>query len=351
MLQYSKLLTLPQGETVGVLIVATIVDQQVQTLQELRLTLALTSLLAVVVAASIGWFLARKALKPIDQVIDAASQIERGTDLAKRIEYNGNDEEILNLTRTINGMLERIEIIYKELETAYGAQRRFVSDASHELRTPLTTIRGNVDLLEKMWKQTPGHTQLSELETREISLEAMQDIASESERMTRLINDMLSLARADSGFQIHREPVELKPLVEEVARRAQFLPRTAEWHTGDFELLEGIRINGNRDYLQQLLFIFIENAFKYTAEGSVTLEAVLTADQVGLVIKDTGIGMDKEEVPRIFDRFYRADVSRGQTSGTGLACPSPNGLSTSMEAPSKWSREKERGASLSSGFR
>ncbi len=114
--------------------------------------------------------MARKALKPIERVIDAANQIGSGDDLEKRIHYDGPLDEIGRLTETINGMLSRIQITYLELDEAYRAQRRFVSDASHELRTPLTTIRGNVDLLEKMWKQTSGSTELATPDQMQMSL-------------------------------------------------------------------------------------------------------------------------------------------------------------------------------------
>jgi signal transduction histidine kinase len=238
-------------------------------------------------------------------------------------------------------MLARIQGAYTELEQAYAAQRRFVSDASHELRTPLTTIRGNVDLLDKMWRKQAaeaakaegtgeagkvgkaGWQQIEEPrsdepQTLDVSLEAMKDIAEEAERMSRMVNDLLSLARADAGVQIVEESVELAPLVEEVVRRAQFLPKKAEWRTGDLTALNGVQLFGSKDYLQQMLFIFIENAFKYTPSGFVELSAVRADDQIGLRIEDTGIGMDKDEIPRIFDRFYRADESRGKTAGTGL---------------------------------
>jgi two-component system OmpR family sensor kinase len=284
----------------------------------LQYMLAFLALLTILLAASFGWFLARKALKPIDQVIAAANLIEKGDDLERRIEYDGPNDEIGRLTDTINGMLARMQVVYSELNEAYRAQRRFVSDASHELRTPLTTIRGNVDLLEKMWKQPSGGSLPANPEQMEISLEAMQDIAGEAQRMSRLVNNLLALARADAGFQMEKSPQELVPLVEEVVRRAQFLPRTADWEIGELGELEGVVVVGNRDYIQQLLFIFIENAFKYTPHGMVKLDALRSRTQVGIRISDTGMGMDKEEIPLIFERFYRADPSRGETSGTGL---------------------------------
>ncbi|KQX51795.1 MULTISPECIES: sensor histidine kinase [unclassified Paenibacillus] len=307
-----------QNQLIGVLQAAVPISSYEKTSVTLGYTLMIWALLTIIVAASLGWFLARKALKPIERVIDAANQIGSSDDLEKRIHYDGPLDEIGRLTETINGMLSRIEITYLELDEAYRAQRRFVSDASHELRTPLTTIRGNVDLLEKMWKQTSGSTELATPDQMQMSLEAMHDIAGEAQRMSRLVNDLLALARADAGVLMEKKPVEIMPLVQEVVRRAQLLEHTADWQVGDLDALEHAVVQGNRDYLQQLLFIFIENAFKYTPAGTVRFEASRTDSFIGIRITDTGIGMDKEDIPHIFDRFYRADLSRGLTSGTGL---------------------------------
>lgn len=305
-------------QILGVLQTAIIVSPYENFFKALRYILAFLALLTIFIAASLGWFLARKALRPIDQVIIAANQIGKGVDLDKRIPYNGPMDEIGRLTETINGMLGRIQVGYSELEEAYRAQRRFVSDASHELRTPLTTIRGNVDLLEKMWKKNTGDVQAVDTEHIAMSLEAMHDIAAEAQRMSRLVNDLLALARADAGVEMTMASFEIKPLVEEVGRKAQFLPRTAQWQLGNLDALEGVLVEGNRDYLQQLLFIFIENAFKYTPSGYVRMDALRSDCQIGIQIADTGIGMDKDEIPYIFERFYRADESRGITTGVGL---------------------------------
>lgn len=302
--------------------IAVIIDDIEAILKTLKFVLFILSVITILLAATLGWYLARKALRPIDKVIAAAAQIEKGEDLGVRIDYNGPHDEIGRLTETINGMLGRIHNAYGELEESDRAQRRFVSDASHELRTPLTTIRGNVELLEKMWRQT-GDRQALALEDPEkiqMSLEAMQDIAGEASRMSRLVNDLLALARADAGHEMAKEPMLILPIVEDAARKATHLPRTAEWQVGDISALHGVGVTGNRDYLQQLMFIFIENAFKYTPDGHIRLDAADSANgnQIAIRISDTGLGMDKEEVPHIFERFYRADVSRGRTSGTGL---------------------------------
>lgn len=301
----------------------------------LRWILLGTGVLAIALAASVGWFLSRKAFRPIEQLIVSAEQIGKGEDLGRRIGYSGPMDEIGRLTDTINGMLGRLQTTYSELEEANRTQRRFVSDASHELRTPLTTIRGNVDLLEKVWKRTAELASPDEKEhmQMDLSLEAMRDIAGEAERMSRLVNDLLSLARADAGFQMLKTDLPMKPIIEEVIRKAHLLPRSAAWVAGDLSALDGAVVYGNQDYLQQLVFIFIENAFKYTDTGEVRLDALRYDGQIGIRIEDTGIGMDKEEIPHIFERFYRADPSRGKKSGTGL------GLSIA-----KWIIDEHRGS-------
>jgi len=298
---------------------------QAKYLYDLRTILIMSSLAAVLIAAATGLLLARQALRPIENVINSSRRIETGSDLSHRIPRLQANDEIGRLTDTLNGMLAKLETAYNELDEAYHSQRRFVSDASHELRTPLTTIRGNIELLQRMSRPALGDgsgavPSLSEQEAQRMAMsqEAMQDIADEAIRMSRLVNDLLSLARADAGFAMEKSEIELLPIVEDVCRRAQHLPRKAEWIIRDYSMLEGVQVYGNPDYLRQLLFIFIENAFKYTPSGSVELSVLKREDRVGVVVKDTGIGMKREEVPNIFDRFYRADESRGKTAGTGL---------------------------------
>lgn len=305
---------------VGVLQVSKPINDLETTLQSLEYFLWILGLGALILSASTGWFMARKTLQPIELIIASTRRIEKGADLDQEIEYQGPHDEIGRLVHTINGMLSRIKGAYTELEESYRMQRRFVSDASHELRTPLTTIRGNVDLLEKMWKRSIEEQSHVRGESLTDSMEALRDIAEESERISRLVNDLLALARADAGHEMEKGPVDLRSLLEEVARRAQFLPRTAVWLPSDALELDGTQLYGNKDYLQQLLFIFIENAFKYTPEGEVRLEVIgaQTDRYIGIQISDTGRGIEQEALPHIFERFYRADVSRGLTPGTGL---------------------------------
>ncbi|TFE19776.1 sensor histidine kinase [Cohnella luojiensis] len=314
---------------IGLLQVGVFARGEFALFSKLKTILWISGAIGLLAAFLLGMFLSRKALMPINRVTEAAERIRSGSGLGLRIPREKPNDEIGRLTDTLNGMLSGLEGAYKTLEDSNIAQRRFVSDASHELRTPLTTIRGNVDLLEKIWlsekQTTPEVTEegleqsmLSEEDMKQFSLESIRDIADEARRMSSLVNDLLSLARADAGYSIEMENVPLRPLTEEASRRAAFLPRKAEWAVGPLEALDGIEVRGNRDYLLQLLFILIENGFKYTPSGVVRLYAVRSEEYVGLSVADTGIGIRAEEVPHIFERFYRVDVSRGETSGTGL---------------------------------
>ncbi|OXS53842.1 hypothetical protein B1A99_28505 [Cohnella sp. CIP 111063] len=318
---------------VGLLQVGAWTGREEQLLHQLRSILWFAGAAGLIAAFLLGMFLSRKALMPINRVTEAAERIQSGSELSLRIPREKPNDEIGRLTDTLNAMLSGVERAYKNLEDSNAAQRRFVSDASHELRTPLTTIRGNVDLLEKIWSSeeaeqpgsegtdtlsAPSASALSETEKRGMSLESIRDIADEARRMSGLVNHLLSLARADAGYVMEMSDVELRPLAEEAARRAAFLPRKAEWAVGPLEALDGVRVRGNRDYLLQLLFILIENGFKYTPSGVVRLYAARRDNMIGLSVADTGIGIAADEVPHIFERFYRVDVSRGETSGTGL---------------------------------
>ncbi len=307
------------GKLVGVLQAAYNVGVVNNFLSSLRWILVMLSVFVVLLAMFMGWFFSRRALKPIYALINATKNIKNSEDFSTKINYKGPPDEIGLLSETMNSMLQRIDSIYGELEQTSVTQRKFVADASHELRTPLTTISGNAEFLVKLMKSL--HQKLYDLPEKqeiEISLEALNDITDESLRMGKLVNDLLSLARADGGFQINKEVYELQPIVETVIRKSEFMPKSVEWAVGNMESLFGVYILADRDYLQQLLFIFIENAFKFTYRGFVNMEFERIGNRIGLFIKDTGIGMDNDELNHIFDRFYRADSSRGKTPGTGL---------------------------------
>lgn len=304
---------------VGLLQIGIYTGKEAKILQNLQWILVLSSITVLAIAFLLGLLVTKRALKPLHNVIHASKRIESGDDLKKRIPRDVPNDEIGLLTDTLNSMLVRLQEAYQDLNEAYDVQRRFVADASHELRTPLTTIRGNGDLLKKLWStiaSNPNHH--LEPHHMDLSLEAIYDMNSEAERMTRLINDLLTLARGDSGIVMVKKTVAIYSVVTEIVRKANLLPRTVEWRVENIDDLIPVQIHGDSDYLQQLLLILIDNAFKYTSSGCVELSSLQKDGNVGIRISDTGIGMNSDELSRIYERFYRADISRGKTSGYGL---------------------------------
>jgi signal transduction histidine kinase len=199
------------------------------------------------------------------------------------------------LVATFNAMLDR-------LQTLFLAQQRFVADASHELRSPLTAIRGNVDLLRR------GAADDS------TALAAIDD---ETARMTRLVTDLLTLAQADAGVPMAQEVVELDALLLDVYRqtRDQAPHLTVRLRHEDQAL-----VPGDPDRLRQLLLNLTDNALRYTpVDGIVTFSLWREDGWVRVAVSDTGIGIASEDLPHIFERFYRADKSRSRAAGgTGL---------------------------------
>jgi two-component system, OmpR family, sensor kinase len=195
------------------------------------------------------------------------------------------------------------------LEAAYTAQRRFVADASHELRAPLTTIRGNLEFVRRA-RDLPA-------QTRD---EALVDALAESERMTRLVDDLLALARADAGQALDMRPVALHELLADL--RQEVAARAGERELC-LERLDEAWVWGDPDRLKQVALILVDNALRYTpAGGTVTLSLVAGDGRATLRVADTGIGIDPEDRPHIFDRFYRADKARARDeagAGLGLA--------------------------------
>ncbi|HLZ70451.1 MAG TPA: HAMP domain-containing sensor histidine kinase [Dehalococcoidia bacterium] len=278
-----------------------------KTLGHMRFILLLGSIAALALAAGAGYLLARGALRPIDRLTMEAQRVGRKQDFKRRVAYRGPDDEVGRLASTFNTMLDGLDAAHEQQRRALDAQRRFVADASHELRTPLTTIRGNVELLSLDAPAASPDQQ-----------EALADIASETERMSRLVASLLALARADSGLHIQKRPVEVQPVLEEVLQKAT-------WLNGHVQLdLAGsvaAKVAGDRDHLLQLFFILVDNALKYTpAGGLVTIAPSFEHGTLRVAVSDTGVGIAEADQRRIFDRFYRADPSRhGEGTGLGLA--------------------------------
>jgi two-component system, OmpR family, sensor kinase len=309
----------PRAPGVGMLQVARPLGPTKAVLAVLRFVLLVSGLASVIVSVLLGLLAARAALRPIDQLTREAEQIGLTQDFGRRVSPNiyRRTDEVGRLAATFNAMLDRIQEAFgalqganERLEAGLESQRRFVADASHELRTPLTTVRGNASLLRRFDRLTP--------EDRKA---AVQQIVAESERMSRLVNDLLTLARADAGQLLERQSLPLGALLDDVALQGKVL--ADEKVAISVVRLAEADVLGDADALRQLLLLLVDNAIKYTpAGGSVTLGLNAEDDRTrGLTARisvvDTGVGIPAADLPHIFERFYRADRAR-QSGGTGL---------------------------------
>ena len=307
------------GPIVGMIQVARPLWPTYNSLHTLQTSFVSVGALGVLAALVLGWMLARAALRPIDRLAAAAHAIGATRDFSQRvpIKSRGRRDEVGLLAEEFNRMLARLQEAYEQVETALAAQRRFVADASHELRTPLTSLRGNVDLLRRTIALNSSSFSNQEQE------QLLADMAAETERLARLVNDLLLLARADAGQHLSLVPTEVAPLVHDAFRAARFLREGVELRLG--EVAAAAWVNGDADRLKQLLLILLDNGLKYTPEGGrVTIEARPLSRQgapgIAIRVTDTGPGIRPEEHARIFERFYRADrVRRTGGSGLGLA--------------------------------
>jgi two-component system OmpR family sensor kinase len=259
------------------------------------------TLLAALVAS---WLVAGRALRPLKEVAGTADDIGRSRDFGRRLSSRRSRDEVALLATSFNRMLEELQDAYRRQGSALDAQRQFVADASHELRTPLTTIQGNAGLL--------AHgPPISE----EVRRAAASDISEESERMARLVDRMLTLARADSGLKLLLAPVELRTLVTEVSRQAAAVhpDRTVEVDAVD------VAVAGDEDALRQLLWILLDNAMRH-ARTSISVRLSEEGGWARLMVGDDGPGIAAEDRERVFERFFRADRARtGHGAGLGLS--------------------------------
>ncbi len=276
-----------------------------RSLQALSLTLIIASLVTTLVAFVVGWLLSGTALRPIHRITHTARAIENANDLTRRVNYAGPNDEIGQLATTFNSMLDRLQIAYQRVSYSLKMQRDFVADVSHELRTPLTTVRGNLALL----RRTPP---LPEEEQADI----LADMVEESDRLIRLVNDLLLLARADAGRGLVHEPLPVGPVIAEACRQARTLDRRrAIQEDGPQDMLA----MGDRDALKQVLLILLDNALKHT-QGSIQVSSEVLDGQVLVTVADEGPGMPAHVQDHLFDRFYRGEADPA-VPGFGLGLP------------------------------
>jgi signal transduction histidine kinase len=288
---------------IGTLQVGSSLSMVETTQQVLMWVLLVGSAVSMAVAGLAGWISTNQALTPLEAVTQTALQITRADDLSRRIPYQGPpDDEVGQLINAFNQTLSR-------LENLFNTQRRFLADVGHELRTPLTVIKGNVDLMRRM---------------NCTDEEAMESIENEVDRLTRLVGDLLLLAQAESGkLPLAKGIVELDSLLLDVLNQMRVLTKDRLQMTlGE---IDQVLVCGDKDRLKQVMVNLVGNAINYTpAGGEVVVGLGKLNDKAHMTVSDNGSGIPPEDLPHIFERFYRGEKSRtrsrdGKGFGLGLS--------------------------------
>jgi heavy metal sensor kinase len=256
---------------------------------------------AVVISIGGGWFLASRSFKPVDDIARTARAIT-AHNLDQRIKSSGVDDELGRLVATFNEMISRLQFSFTQIQ-------QFSSDASHELRTPLTIMRGELELALRSKKQSSD-------EYRAVISSALE----ETLRMSSIIENLLSLAKADVARPaVNFTDVWLRPIIQELYEDCTMLAESKHI-TVTLGTLDDALILGDTVRLRQLFLNLIDNAIKYTPEnGSVEISLFREAGNVKVRVKDTGMGIPADDLPKIFDRFYRVDKARTrELGGSGL---------------------------------
>jgi len=273
-------------------------------LEQLVLTILVAFFVGVVPAILVGGWLAGRAMEPVDRMITEVREITDGRSLHRRLAMPMARDELARLAETVNQMMTR-------LERSFAALRRFTADASHELKTPLTVVRAGVERAITR----PGMPQEA--------LAPLEETLQQVNRMTELLDSLLTLARADEGrAELHREPVDMREIVEEAGETGELLAEHAGVGIEIRLPAEPLVLAVDRSRIRQLALNLIENAVKYTPRGGqVSVELAGNDGRVVFTVADTGIGIAPGDLPHVFDRFWRADSARTRTSeraGTGL---------------------------------
>jgi len=284
-------------KVVGIVQVAEDAELGTRPLGRLQTILVAEGVAGALLAFLISYWLARGAVKPLEEVIGVASEIE-ASELGRRIDVRGSPREVQRLADTFNAMLER-------LERAFQQQRNFVLDISHELRTPLTGLRGNIDVMlmdDQLDADTRSH---------------MERMSGEVARLIRLTSNLLYLGHADTGRELDSRPVELDVLCLEVYRQTKDMRPGVRYRLGHEDQ---VTVVGDRDLLKQLILNLVDNSLKYTPEGGeVSLSLFRDQEQARIVVEDSGVGISPEQIPLIFQRFYQTEKGdRGSAGGAGI---------------------------------
>lgn len=270
-----------------------------EALDGIFLIFRILSPIALLISVIGGWFLAHTSLKPVDVITKTARKIS-AQNLNQRLPAKAVDDELGRLTATFNDMIERLQESFAQIQ-------RFSADASHELRTPLTIMRGEIEVALRR-KRLP-------LATREL----LTSVHDELIRLSSIVESLMTLMKSESGrLAFQYGDVALDEMVQEVAEDAQVLASKKKIKV-DLRQNDSVKIRGDATRLRQLLLNLVENAVKYTPpHGTITLTLKRVDSAAVVCIEDTGIGIPKKDLGKIFDRFYRVK-SDGSGSGLGLA--------------------------------
>jgi signal transduction histidine kinase len=272
------------------------------TVARVELFLLLGVLGGSVLALMAGMAIARRAMAPIAALTSSAAEIARTRDPSGRMPEPQAEDEVAELTRTLQSMLGELDAARSETESTLARQRQFVADASHELRTPLTSVLANLELLAESLHGDQG--------------EAARSALRSSQRMRRLVADLLLLARTDAAHVVAREPCDLARVVVEAA--AELGPVSSE-HDIVLDAAPAV-VLGARDELHRLTINLLENALRHTPPGTEIRASTATRDGVvELIVEDDGPGVPPEIAPTLFERFVRGAGDRGGSFGLGLA--------------------------------
>jgi heavy metal sensor kinase len=280
------------------------------------------------VACAAGYWVSRRALRPVDRIAATARSISI-RNISERVPVSGSNDELQRLAETCNAMLDR-------LDSSVNQIKRFTADASHELRGPLTFVR------------TVAEIALSDPGTDAASRAAFQDIVDEVAKAAIMLEEMLTLARADAApANLDRRPVDLTSIVRDVCQTTQPIAATRGLSLSLISETQPALILGDAPTLKRLVWILLDNAIKYSRpQGKITVTLKLFADRVTVQVEDNGIGIAPVDLPLIFDRFYRADPSRGLVEGNGLGLAIARWVAETHSAQLTVQSEPERGTAF-----
>jgi len=267
-----------------------------EALDRLRTVLLIGTSLLSLLAGFAGYFLATRALAPVDEITDTARRIST-EDLSARLNLPDTGDEVSHLASTFDEMLMRIE-------SGFDREHQFTSDASHELRTPLTAMRTILNVIRDGERPAEEYRQ------------ALDDLAEETDRLQALVENLLQLARGEQGLILQKEEIDLGLLLPDVADSLRPLAENKQL-TLSCDLPASLIISGDTDHLIRLFVNLLDNAIKYTERGTITLSARERPGNVVIEVADTGIGIPAEHLPYIFKRLYTVDPARS-SGGAGL---------------------------------